>query len=326
MAKPSRNDVLAKRLSHPTTWFKRRSKRPAINERNDELLKQPKIRPKDRNQSSSILRLPNELLVYILNCVVRTPDEPFETAGKKALGPPHECHIAIRQLLFVCRRFRGVATPMQYRTISFMFYANLRTTMFGRSTVFLHRTFEENPDLRSYCKYLTVRIQPYDIYQVATPSKDDFKIAEDLMRWLNNVKKIHLLNYMEYLEYHHDGTTYPAKYRDEQVDLAGPVLGVFKNLSLVETARYTIKFPDFHELIWRDVRFTNLKHLEIYYDSSGAGRMMSNFVEVIRKVSHRSAICTNESSLRGFPNSRSTPHEIFRNETARWHKFYLTME
>lgn len=94
-----------------------------------------------------ILQLPDELLSSIVECA--SEDCVTHTTWMLEHATIYDPN-CVRSLSLVCQRFRRLAQPLLFRSISFEYPYQIVPP--SRSVIKLHRTLSEKAELRHYCR------------------------------------------------------------------------------------------------------------------------------------------------------------------------------
>lgn len=137
----------------------------------------------DSNRPALILHLPNEILSLILSFAALATKEEYFRYNKEYLSK------MTINLMLTCRRFRPVAVPLLYHTISLKFGPLAGDTRPSCHPVSgLHRIIQQNSALGRYC----LRIRIATCNRAASMTKNNFDITNDLISYLPNVRVLHL--------------------------------------------------------------------------------------------------------------------------------------
>jgi len=143
-----------------------------------------------------LLKLPNELLVEIVELAIRTQkplallvwgDEPVATDSELA-----------RSLTLVCRRLRSITTPYLYERLRIGFSTTYNyyydRELMRRRAFHLFRSFEENPPLRNYCRSLDIHLSNAPEFDPYSPVGFDCVIQSviNLASFLDRTKQFRL--------------------------------------------------------------------------------------------------------------------------------------
>ncbi|PYI12345.1 hypothetical protein BO78DRAFT_392198 [Aspergillus sclerotiicarbonarius CBS 121057] len=122
-------------------------------------------------QQGSIFKLPQELLELIITFAA---PYIYNTCGGREY---HFSYRTVSNVGLTCRWLYSIATPILYRSISL---ADIEPSE-------LHYTLQTNPSLRQYCRILSI-----DASIIFAPSWANSGVADDIVSWLTNVKKLHV--------------------------------------------------------------------------------------------------------------------------------------
>lgn len=127
-----------------------------------------------------ITKLPNEILDQILAIVASDTTNNYR----------YNClatNRAARSLVYVCRRFHAIATPLLYGSISSAYATEV--VPLSTSVDRFHRSLKANKALRQHCRSL--QIHNADIGGRGSTTSG-WQIAHDLVAWLANVRELKL--------------------------------------------------------------------------------------------------------------------------------------
>jgi F-box-like len=203
-------------------------------------------------RDSSLLRLPNELLDDIILRLM-----PQYSSNYLNFGDKSSAHKMGATLMTVCRQFRAVVTPRLYHSLSFMFFSRMSASHRGSRASLLHRSLEENAELRGHCRELSISIKPFVDIRVS-PSKKDIHILQDFMSWMINLRVLNVYHEAE-LVY-----VYQGQYDTSHLKAAPKIFEALREHQAVEVLSYTLMSRNFQDMIFMNAHWPNLKRLEIY--------------------------------------------------------------
>lgn len=131
-----------------------------------------------------ILRLPDELLIWVLN------DATLEFRNSWDRDPEREAvaRKTARDLPLVCRRFNALARPLLYET------AVLNSVDFIFTSDLMHRTMQENPHMRSLCRSIVLNVWEWQSCFENSGETDDgvFEIIHELFSWWASARSVYI--------------------------------------------------------------------------------------------------------------------------------------
>lgn len=134
----------------------------------------------DRPKEAFILRLPDELLVKILElAVLRT--QPQYSSYERLYSIT-----SIPSLAFTSKRFNRLVLPFLYHTIYFGWPAQIVPPTLEVRT--LRRTLQRNPSLGQHCRDFLIHIPSYR-FEIRA---EDSALVEELTMYLTNLRCLHV--------------------------------------------------------------------------------------------------------------------------------------
>ncbi|CAG9956513.1 unnamed protein product [Clonostachys rosea f. rosea IK726] len=155
-----------------------------------------------QSQGATLSWLPNELLIPIVQESVKIRVIPDSRHSKissfKQLDSPTAAALALTS-----RYFHQLVTPLLYSEIEIQCNATCQNKFKEIwITRHLHRTFRENPSLRTHCKRLGIEFgcsRKTFVGDRPSHGTNLFWIAFDFLKWLPNIEELRLVAWPQYL-------------------------------------------------------------------------------------------------------------------------------
>ncbi|KAF2501361.1 hypothetical protein BU16DRAFT_197041 [Lophium mytilinum] len=151
--------------------------------------------PTPESVDSSLLRLPNELLLEILTLAIGRKNTQLDNDRSKD-------HWTAWSLTQVCKRISEIAYPLLYRNIDFMSPTLCSLLPISTAGNQLSHSLYANPSLGAMCKELVIWIPPIEDKWIGNMGDNDYQLCEyvaatDLLTKLPNVQNLESCNAVE---------------------------------------------------------------------------------------------------------------------------------
>ncbi|KAK7224455.1 hypothetical protein V2G26_012458 [Clonostachys chloroleuca] len=153
-----------------------------------------------QTQGATLSRLPNELLILIVQESVKIEVIPDYKHSKISSFKQRDSPTAAA-LALTSRHFHQLITPLLYSEIGIQCNGACRNKFKELwITRHLHRTFRENPSLRTHCKRLEIEFGSSLETFVVDPTRGSnlFGIAFDFLKWLTNIEELRIVGWPQY--------------------------------------------------------------------------------------------------------------------------------
>lgn len=208
-----------------------------------------------QSQGATLAWLPNELLIPIVQESVKIKvildSKNFQLSSFKQCDSSTAAALALTS-----RHFHHLATPLLYSEIEIQCHGACRDKYKEVwMTRHLHRTFLENPSLRTHCKRLDIEFgSSRPNLEMERPSRGThlFRIAFDFLKWLTNTEELRIAGWPQNpnpLDWENQGLAALAPTRGDYrqlLDLASEHLTSLRHLELATHCGATLDLPVLH--------------------------------------------------------------------------------